>query len=95
MSTESVDEPHLISPVNSMSEISSSENESVKDESLPRAYTKASFPTYKIVGDDIDKSVKPRDMRINNQTKSIHYFHSYMLSETELILPNWKMSQLL
>ena len=25
----------------------------------------------------IDKNIKPRDMRINNQTKSLHYFHVF------------------
>lgn len=34
-------------------------------------------PTYKLVGDNIDKSVKPREMRIDHQTHSLHYFHTY------------------
>lgn len=33
--------------------------------------------TYKLVGDNIDKNVKPREMRADNQTRSLHYFHTY------------------
>lgn len=32
---------------------------------------------YILVGDNVDKNVSPRDMRIDNQVKSLHYFHSY------------------
>ena len=35
------------------------------------------LPTYKLVGDNIDKRVVPRDMRSDNQTKTLHYFHVY------------------
>lgn len=30
-----------------------------------------------IVGDNIDKRVTPRNMRIDHQVQSLHYFHSY------------------
>ena len=30
-----------------------------------------------LVGDTIDKNIKPRDMRSDHQTKSLHYFHLY------------------
>ena len=39
--------------------------------------TQACYPHYIIVGDNIDKNVSPRDMRVDNQTTSFHYFHSY------------------
>ena len=29
-----------------------------------------------IIGDNCDKNIKPRDMRSNNQVKSLHLFHS-------------------
>ena len=32
--------------------------------------------TISITGDNLDKNVKPRDMRISNQVKSLHLFHS-------------------
>lgn len=32
---------------------------------------------YKFVIDNIDKNVKPRDMRVDAQTKSLHYVHAY------------------
>jgi hypothetical protein len=34
-------------------------------------------PGYKVVIDNIDKNVKPRDMRIDSQTKSLHYVQLY------------------
>lgn len=32
---------------------------------------------YKIVGDNIDKNIRPSFQRVNHQTKSLHYFHSF------------------
>ncbi|KAL5467031.1 hypothetical protein EMCRGX_G031198 [Ephydatia muelleri] len=36
---------------------------------------------FKLVGDNIDKNVKPRYMRSDNQTKSLHYFHVYAVAD--------------
>ena len=36
---------------------------------------------FKIVGDNIDKNVKPRYMRINKGTQSLHYFNSYAIKD--------------
>ena len=36
-----------------------------------------SIPGYKIVFDNIDKTVRPRQMRIDCQNKSLHYVHLY------------------
>ena len=33
--------------------------------------------TYTIVGDNVDKNIKPRDMRIDKQVTSMHAFHMY------------------
>lgn len=41
------------------------------------APTSQSLPTYKLVGDNFDKNVTPRHMTLDNQTKSLHYFHVY------------------
>ena len=35
----------------------------------------------KIVGDNIDKHVKPRDMRHDVQAQSLHYFNSYAVKD--------------
>lgn len=32
--------------------------------------------TVSIIGDNLDKNINPRDMRINNQVQSLHLFHS-------------------
>ena len=37
--------------------------------------------TFKIVGDNIDKDIKPRHMRSDYQTRSLHYFHSYAVRD--------------
>ena len=39
------------------------------------------LPTYKLVGDNIDKVVKPRHMRIDSQSRSLHYFHFYAVKD--------------
>ena len=36
---------------------------------------------FKIVGDNIDKNIRPRYVRSNAQSTSIHYFHSYALRD--------------
>ncbi|XP_019862645.1 PREDICTED: uncharacterized protein LOC109591334 [Amphimedon queenslandica] len=35
------------------------------------------IPTLKIVGDNIDKSIRPREETSDNHLQSLHYFHSY------------------
>lgn len=35
------------------------------------------LPTYRLVGDNLDKNVRPRDMRVDHQTRSMHCFHTY------------------
>ena len=37
--------------------------------------------TYKLVGDNIDKDVKPRQMRCDYQTRSLHYFHTFAVKD--------------
>ncbi len=41
----------------------------------------SNLPTDRIVGDNIDKNVKPRDVRMDSQTVSLHYYHSYALRD--------------
>ena len=36
---------------------------------------------FKIVGDNIDKNIRPSFQRINHQTVSLHYFHSCAVSD--------------
>ena len=40
-----------------------------------------SLLTYRIVGDNIDKNVKPRNMTSDFQTRSLHYFHAYAVRD--------------
>ena len=44
-------------------------------------------PNYILVGDNVDKNVSPRDMRINNQVKSLHYFHMYAAQDRITFTP--------
>lgn len=41
----------------------------------------SSYPHYLLVGDNLDKNISPRDMRVGNQVKSLHYFHSYAVHD--------------
>ena len=34
-----------------------------------------------IVGDNVDKTVKPRDMRLSHKSSSLHYFHVYAVND--------------
>ncbi len=36
---------------------------------------------FKIVGDNIDKNVRPSFQRLTHQTKSLHFFHSYAVKD--------------
>ena len=36
---------------------------------------------YKLLGDNIDKKVKPTDMRADHQSKSLHYFNMYAVQD--------------
>lgn len=45
------------------------------------APTLQSWLTFKVVGDNIDKNIQPQDMRLDNQTKSLHYFHVYAVRD--------------
>lgn len=43
---------------------------------LPKGYTHGSlWFGLKILGDNLDKTVRPRDMRSNHQSQSLHYFN--------------------
>lgn len=52
---------------------SSDSSEETSDNPVLPATTK--FPAFKIVGDNIDKYVKPREMRLDAQAKSLNFFN--------------------
>ena len=60
---------------------SSSQLSDIFGPDVPAAPTSSSLTTYKSVGDDIDMNIKPRDMRSDHQTKSLHYFHAYTVRD--------------
>jgi L1 cell adhesion molecule like protein len=41
----------------------------------------AEFPTFKIVGDNVDKTIKPRQETSQHHNQSLHYFHSYAVKD--------------
>ena len=57
------------------------ESQELDRESPCHAVHPESRPTFKLVGDNIDKNVKPRDMRADHQTQSLHYFHSFAVKD--------------
>ena len=36
---------------------------------------------FKLVGDNIDKNIRPSEQRIDRQTRSLHYFHSFAVRD--------------
>ena len=36
---------------------------------------------FRLVGDNIDKTIKPRDMRCDHQSTQLHYFHVYAVRD--------------
>ncbi len=39
------------------------------------------WPEFKIVGDNIDKNVRPTYQRLESNTQSLHYFHSFAIRD--------------
>ena len=69
------------SPVCSGSLDHTIENQQQDHESHHPVSHQLSISTFKLVGDNIDKNVKPRDMRAEHQTQSLHYFHSFAVKD--------------
>lgn len=66
----------------SFSDLSTFSSSSGSDSScFPPPPSPMYMTTYKLVGDNIDKDVRPRDMRSDYQTRSMHYFHSYAVKD--------------
>lgn len=70
--------PRLNPPIALENESTSSEDDG-DNEVVPNARDDADLPvdkTISIIGDNFDTSIRPRDMRIDHQVKSLHLFHS-------------------
>lgn len=50
-------------------------------EETPQTINPPLLPTYKLVGDNLDKHVKPREMRIDVQAESLHLFSYYAVRD--------------
>ena len=73
------DENTSISSRESSSEMMS--ETSVEDPALDATTSNPLLTYYKLVGDNIDKDVRPHNMRIDHQTQSLHYFHTYGMAD--------------
>ncbi len=88
LSSTSADEPNCPSTSTDASvqhhedtiQSSSGEDQDVQHHSEDQI-TKSTSSLYKLVFDNIDKSVKPRYMRSIVQTKSLHYVHMYCVKD--------------
>ena len=69
----------LTSPT--MSEFTTDSLSSSNHEADDSAIKAVKLDTYKMVGDNLDKNVKPRDMRVGNQVRSYHFFHTYAVKD--------------
>ena len=61
-------------------EISDGINSEDSGQEPPCVSVSSGSSCYKIVGDNIDKNIRPSFQRVSHQTKSLHYFHSYDLT---------------
>ena len=66
------------SSLSSRAQVSSDEDLPGTEQPSDRVPT---LPTFKLVGDNLDKSVRPRDMRMDCQTQALHYFHMYAVRD--------------
>ena len=74
------------SPVGSISEESMDsssvdDNDGENELQLHMHTTTVGLPTYKLVGDNLDKFIKPRHIRIDYQSRSLHYFHFFAVRD--------------
>jgi len=74
---------------NSDDTLPDNDSDEVPDTSLPfpeqeqphEVLHKSVWNGFKIVGDNIDKNVRPSFQRAQHQTKSLHYFNSYAVRD--------------
>ena len=81
LSSTSVDSSNSRTPSPSQSELSSSDIDIDSFLGPEHRPCNPSLLTYRLVGDNIDKNVKPRNMTSEYQTRSLHYFHSYAVRD--------------
>ena len=66
----------------SYSELSTSESSSVSTDTIvpPPPQSQVTY-SFKIVGDNLDKYVKPRHETVDHHSLSLHYIHSYAVQD--------------
>ena len=47
------------------------------DDNIASSSSQIKLPTFKIVADNVDKSVRPCEETSESHLQSLHYFHSY------------------
>ena len=62
-------------------QVSNPSSDTQTEGDLSQVLSSSSYPHYLLVGDNLDKNISPRDMRVENQVKSLHYFHSYAVHD--------------
>ena len=75
LSIEESDTLKLVEQTSSITDINSQELTDRQQEISPSP--RMSWNGFKIVGDNVEKNVKPRYMRLHRQTCSLHYFNAY------------------
>ncbi len=73
--------PLTVETLSQLSTSSSSSRVSDHMESATATATVPCYPTMKIVGDNIDKYQKPREMRVDAQATMPHYFNMYAVRD--------------
>ncbi len=76
---ESADIPHV-----KISKRLTSASHTSQDQALSKKHNSEEIErsqSFKIVGDNVDKNVTPRYLRINHRVKSLHYYHSFAVQD--------------
>ena len=47
------------------------------DDAVSLPPSSSNFPSFKMIGDNLDTYVKPREMRLDHQAKSLNFFNTY------------------
>ena len=77
---ESVAGPIDFSLISEMSKLSTPPPPATQEDNAESSLS-TSWHGFKVVGDNVDKTIKPRHMREDRQTESVHYFQIYAVKD--------------
>ena len=80
--SDDITTPPVFSPISSCSSSSFVTNAEEGDVNHPTApSTLPLVPSFKVVGDNLDKSIRARHETMEHHSKSLHYFHMFAVKD--------------